>query len=199
MNFLAHIYLSGNNEKVLVGNFLGDYVKGRNYIQYPEGIRKGILLHRKIDYYTDNHPISRESKMHLAEKYSKYSGIVVDIFYDYLLTVSWARYCDIPLPVFVDRAFILLRNNYDIFPQGIKNFFPNFIRNNWLMAYSSIEGMETVLQRMSSRTSLPEHTDFAINSLRENQDKYLEEFNLFFPDIRNYILYEFGIETGELD
>ena len=81
----------------------------------------------------------------------------------------------------------------------IRKIIQNFIRNNWLMAYSSIEGMETVLQRMSSRTSLPEHTDFAINSLRENVDKFLEEFNQFFPDIRNYVLYEFGIETGNLD
>ncbi|MCF8378640.1 MAG: ACP phosphodiesterase [Bacteroidales bacterium] len=199
MNFLAHIYLSGNNEKVLVGNFMGDYVKGRNYIQYPEGIRKGILLHRKIDFYTDNHPVTKQSRLHLADKYSKYSGIVVDIFYDYLLTLSWANYCNIPLPEFVNRAFHLLRNNYDIFPQGIKNFFPNFIRNNWLIAYSTIEGMETVLQRMSSRTSLPEYTEFAIQSLRERENEYLEEFNQFFPDIRNYILQEFGIVTGSLD
>lgn len=199
MNFLAHIYLSGNNEKVLVGNFMGDYVKGRNYIQYPEEIRRGILIHRKIDYYTDNHPVTKKSKLHLSEQYSKYSGIVIDIFYDYLLTVSWQRYCDIPLQVFVDRVFHLLRNNYDIFPQGIKNLFPNFIRNNWLIAYSTIEGIETVLQRMSSRTSLPEHTEFAIDSLRERQDEYLKEFNSFFPDIKNYILKEFGIETGYLD
>lgn len=178
---------------------MGDYVKGRNYIQYPEGIRKGILLHRKIDFYTDNHPVTKQSRLHLADKYSKYSGIVVDIFYDYLLTLSWANYCNIPLPEFVNRAFHLLRNNYDIFPQGIKNFFPNFIRNNWLIAYSTIEGMETVLQRMSSRTSLPEYTEFAIQSLRERENEYLEEFNQFFPDIRNYILQEFGIVTGSLD
>ena len=196
MNFLAHIYLSGNHEKILVGNFMGDYVKGRNYIQYPEDVRKGILLHRKIDYFTDNHPIARKSKDPLNPYYHKYSGIVIDIFYDYLLTRSWDRYCDVPLPVFVERVFHLLRNNYDIFPQGMKNLFPNFIRNNWLIAYSSVEGIETVLHRMSSRTSLPEFTKYAIDSLREREEEYLEEFNLFFPDIRNYVKNEFGIETG---
>ncbi len=199
MNFLAHIYLSGNHEKILVGNFMGDYVKGRNYIQYPEEVRKGILLHRKIDYFTDNHPIARKSKGPLNQYYHKYSGIVIDIFYDYLLTRSWDRYCDVPLPVFVERVFHLLRNNYDIFPQGMKNLFPNFIRNNWLIAYSSIEGIETVLHRMSSRTSLPEFTKYAIDSLREREEEYLEEFNIFFPDIRNYVKNEFGIETGRTE
>lgn len=199
MNFLAHIYLSGNNDEILVGNFMGDYVKGRNYIQYPSQIRKGILLHRKIDYYTDNHQVTKDSKSRLNPYYHKYSGIVIDIFYDYLLTVSWERYCDISLPEFVDKKFDLLRNYYDVFPQGIKNWFPNFIRNNWLIAYSTIEGIERVLHRMSSRTSLPEYTNYAIQSLRENEEEYLKEFNSFFPDMKNYIHKEFGISSGNFN
>ena len=39
MNFLAHLYLSGTNEKILVGNFIGDYVKGRKYEIYEKAIQ----------------------------------------------------------------------------------------------------------------------------------------------------------------
>ncbi len=199
MNFLAHIYLSGNEEKTLVGNFMGDYVKGSHFKAYPNEIQRGILMHRKIDFFTDTHPVTRESREHLYPKYHKYAGIVVDIFYDYLLTQNWDRYSPVALPDYVDYIFDVLRRHYEIFPQRIKNWFPNFIRNNWLIAYSTIEGIENVLHRMSSRTSLPDFTDFAIKSLRENEEKYLDEFNRFFPDIKNYIREDFGIQTGYME
>ena len=97
MNFLAHIYLSGTDEKILVGNFMGDYVKGRDYLKYPEDIRKGLLLHRQIDFYTDNHPIVKNSKKRIESVYRKYSGIIIDIFYDYFLATNWPDYSITPL------------------------------------------------------------------------------------------------------
>ena len=178
---------------------MGDYVKGSHFKAYPNEIQRGILMHRKIDFFTDTHPVTRESREHLYPKYHKYAGIVVDIFYDYLLTQNWDRYSPVALPDYVDYIFDVLRRHYEIFPQRIKNWFPNFIRNNWLIAYSTIEGIENVLHRMSSRTSLPDFTDFAIKSLRENEEKYLDEFNRFFPDIKNYIREDFGIQTGYME
>ena len=80
MNFLAHTYLSGYNEEIVVGNFMGDYVKGRNYVHLPELVRKGILIHRDIDTFTDAHPITRRSRLRLVERYHKYAGVIVDIF-----------------------------------------------------------------------------------------------------------------------
>ncbi len=195
MNFLAHIYLSGNQEKILVGNFMGDYVKGRDYLKYPDEIKKGLLLHRKIDYFTDCHPVIRKSKEHVSDYYRKYSGIIIDIFYDYLLSTQWSRYSDTPLPVFAENVFELLKKYYEIFPQRMKSWFPNFIRNNWLMSYSTIEGIETVLHRMSSRTSLPDYTDDAIRILRRDLDEFKEEFNDFFPTIIDYVSEEEGIKT----
>ncbi len=196
MNFLAHIYLSGKSEKILVGNFMGDYIKGKDYLKYPPEIRKGILLHRDIDYYTDTHPVTRLSRNHIRNKYGKHSGIVIDIFYDYFLAKTWENYCSYSLTDFVQHSFKVLKDNYNFFPQRIRNWFPNFIRNNWLISYSSLHGIETVLHRMSSRTSLPEHTKYALNMLEENRDAFFDEFNRFFPDIRNFVNEKYGIETG---
>ncbi|MDD3273470.1 MAG: DUF479 domain-containing protein, partial [Bacteroidales bacterium] len=61
MNYLAHIYLSGSNRQLQVGNFIGDFVKGRKHENYPKGIQKGILLHREIDRFTDCHPLFIET------------------------------------------------------------------------------------------------------------------------------------------
>jgi len=196
MNFLAHLYLSGNHEEIMVGNFIGDYVKGKEYLYYPEKIRKGIMLHRYIDSFTDNHPIAKSSRNHISEKYGKYSGIIIDIFYDYFLSSNWEEFSPEGLQSFIDYSFSTLKKHYYDYPQGIKNWFPNFIRNNWLLKYSSIEGIEEVLYRMSGRTSLPDHTAFAIHALRENEEMMRKEFLEFFESIRYFVKTEHGIITG---
>ncbi len=196
MNFLAHIYLSGNEEEIIVGNFMGDYVKGRDYLNYPEKIMKGLILHRNIDYFTDCHPVTRQSKKHVDQYYRKYAGIIIDIFYDFFLIQEWDSYCSMPLNEFVSNTFEVLKKYYATFPQGIKNWFPNFIRNNWLMSYSTEDGIEAVLHRMASRTSLPDFTEFAIDILRREHKILKQEFNQFFPSIREYVHNEFGIQTG---
>ena len=61
MNFLAHIYLSGENQGITIGNFIADGIKGNKYLSYREDLQKGILLHRSIDSFTDQHPIVRQS------------------------------------------------------------------------------------------------------------------------------------------
>ncbi len=91
MNFLAHIYLSGDNDEIKLGNFIGDYIKGNAYNKYPPLIRKGILLHRKIDYFTDSHPIVRNHKSFFYDKYHKYAGIIIDIIYDHFLSLLLAH------------------------------------------------------------------------------------------------------------
>ena len=83
MNYLAHIYLSNEEEEITLGNFIADGVKGKKYIQFPSGIQQGILLHRAIDSFTDTHPIVRKSTKRLHKKYGHYSGVIVDILYDH--------------------------------------------------------------------------------------------------------------------
>ena len=85
MNYLAHIYLSNEEEEITLGNFIADGVKGKKYVQFPLGIQQGILLHRAIDSFTDAHPIVRKSTKRLHKKYGHYSGVIVDILYDHFL------------------------------------------------------------------------------------------------------------------
>ena len=82
MNYLAHLHLSDNNERIMVGNFIADWVKGNKYNDYPDEIRRGILLHRAIDSFTDNHPLHKHSRQIFAESYGRFSGIVDDLLYD---------------------------------------------------------------------------------------------------------------------
>jgi len=187
MNFLAHVYLSGTSGEIQVGNFIGDYVKGNAYLKYPEEIKKGIILHRAIDNFTDNHPVVNASKSHIKDRYKRYSGIVVDIFYDHYLASEWDNFSTQALPQYVKAVVRRLVKNYLILPAKVKKFLPYFLHNKWYELYTSIAGIKTVLARMSNRTSLPDETEYAIKILTDNYQTFREEFYTFFPQIINYV------------
>jgi acyl carrier protein phosphodiesterase len=193
MNFLAHIYLSGDSRELLIGNFIGDYVKGKDYEKYPPAIQEGIFLHRKIDWFTDNHPITRNAKGFVREKYGLYAGIVVDIFYDHFLSANWYLYCDMPLKTYVRNRYRILDSGFSIFPAGVKAWFPYFIKSNWLEAYTTFQGLIMVFKRMSYRTSLPDHSEYAVAQLQEHYDVMKEYFREFFEDIRDFVGTEYRI------
>ena len=193
MNFLAHIYLSGDSMEILIGNFIGDYVKGKKFTGYPEEVIQGIMLHRKIDSFTDSHSITRSSKKIIAEKYGLYAGIVVDIYYDHFLSANWDLYSEMPLREYIHDRYRLLDSGFSIFPAGVKSWFPYFIKSNWLETYIHFEGLNTVFKRMSYRTSLPDHSDYAVNQLKENYDFLKENFIEFFADMREMVQKDYNI------
>ncbi len=196
MNYLAHVYLSGNSNEVKVGNFIGDYVKGTNYKQYTELVQKGILIHRNIDTFTDRHPIIRRSKSQLNPKYHKYSGIIIDIFYDHFLAKEWENFSEESLKKFVYYFYEVLILHFAILPRRVKQFLPIFILNNWLESYLTIEGIGVVLHRMTKRTSLPDYTKFAIDELSSNYEKYRADFYDFFPKLIQFVEDKHQIEIN---
>jgi acyl carrier protein phosphodiesterase len=179
--------------EILIGNFIGDYVKGKNFTGYPEEVIQGIMLHRKIDSFTDSHSITRSSKKIIAEKYGLYAGIVVDIYYDHFLSANWDLYSEMPLREYIHDRYRLLDSGFSIFPAGVKSWFPYFIKSNWLETYIHFEGLNMVFKRMSYRTSLPDHSDYAVNQLKENYDFLKENFIEFFADMREMVQKDYNI------
>ena len=94
MNFLSHLYLAGNSEGLIIGNFIADSVKGSAYNNFSKEIQQGLILHRKIDSFTDSHPVVEQSKQRLRAKYKKYSSVIVDIYYDHYLAINWKKYSE---------------------------------------------------------------------------------------------------------
>lgn len=197
MNFLAHTYLSGCNEEIIVGNFMGDYVKGKDYLQFPELVKKGILIHRDIDSFTDMHTITRQSKQRIAARYHKYAGIIIDIFYDHFLASLWDDFSSLPLHEFVNRTYDLLKRNYKVLPPAIKMWFPTFLENNWMLAYTSVDGIELVLERMAANTTLPNHAAYAVGVLSNYYDRFKDDFLEFFPLIIQFLEEKYKIEIPQ--
>lgn len=186
MNFLAHIYLSGKNEELILGNFIADSIKGKKYLKFPPGVQKGILLHRKIDSFTDSHPIVKRSTSKLHKNYSHYAGVIVDIFYDHFLASQWEQYSDIPLEFFVADFYKLLQKNFELLPAPIQNFLPYMVAENWLLSYANIPGISRILYQMNIRTKNIVQMDRAVNELKEHYGEFEQEFGEFFPKLQEY-------------
>jgi acyl carrier protein phosphodiesterase len=183
MNFLAHIFLSGNNNLIKIGNFMADGIRGNDYLNYPEEIQKGIVLHRAIDTFTDAHPIWRQSKHRLHERYGHYSGVIIDILYDHFLAKNWFQYTDEDLEDYVERFYQSLKDNYEVLSPKTKKIMPYMIESNWLVSYASIAGIERILFQMDYRTKHRAHMQNAIQELQEFYNEFEEEFTLFFQDL----------------
>lgn len=198
MNFLAHLYLSGSSDEVKIGNFIGDYVKGKNYEKYPSEIQKGILLHRGIDTFTDKHPIIRHTKSYFQSEYGKYAGIIVDILFDHFLYLNWKLYSTKDLVEFITEIHGVLRKYFSLLPKAVQKFVPSFIEKDWIRAYKTINGIELVLSRMSLRTSLPDNTRSALKLIDDHHDELDKNFNEYFPLLIDYVKKEFEIDIGGL-
>lgn len=185
MNFLAHLILSGDDDKLKVGNFIADFVKGRQALEkFEPRIIQGIMLHRIIDEFTDHHPVVSESKNRLREKYRHYSGVIVDVFYDHFLAMHWNDYHTDPLDVFAQNSYQLISNHDHILPEGVKYMLPYMIRGNWLVNYSKREGINRALTGISRRTPYLSKMDEAIQDLVEDEHLYYAEFQKFFPELQ---------------
>ncbi len=186
MNFLAHLYLSGDDEKLITGNFIADHVKGKNYLKYPEKIAEGIILHRKIDSFTDEHPLFREVKKLFRSEFGLYSGVVTDLIFDHFLAARWENYHQLTLRQFAKKVHAVLLANIFHLPSRVQGFLPAIIKSRRLESYAQVSGIRQSMDIMSRHTTLPSKAEIATEIMVENYDfigihfsDFMEELILF--------------------
>jgi acyl carrier protein phosphodiesterase len=187
MNFLAHAYLSGDDKKILLGNLIGDFIKGRQALnRFEAQIIRGVELHRAIDEFTDSHPVVDESKNRLRPKYRHYSGVIVDVFYDHFLATHWKRFHHQRLEDFAAETYETIDSFSNILPFEFKRMLPYMIKGNWLVGYADILGIHAALSGMAGRTPYVSKMDEASEDLREHYEKFKNEFERFFPELKSF-------------
>jgi acyl carrier protein phosphodiesterase len=187
MNFLSHLYLSGDFDEVMIGNFMADFVKGKPAPAWGHSIIRGIELHRRIDTYTDSHPVFRQSKHRLQPSYHKYSGVIVDIFYDHFLAARWNDYSAVPLPEFAERTYRFMNQHLGSMPPAMEKVLWHMERGNWLLSYARLEGVEQALSGMARRTVFQSNMERAVHDLRRDYEAYQAEFRAYFPELITYV------------
>jgi len=198
MNYLAHIYLSGDNNLVTIGNFMADGIKGSIYKTYEPDIQIGILLHRHIDTFTDAHKTVRQSTKRLHKKYGHYSGVIVDILYDHFLAKNWSKYSNVPLKDYIENFYASLQDNFEILPLRIQKMMPYMMTDNWLLTYASIEGITKVLAGMNRRTKNRSGMNEAVKELEEFYTEFETEFTSFFEELITFSKEKLAYLNNEL-
>jgi len=197
MNYLAHLYLSGESDEIKLGNFIGDHVKGNKYLLYPEQVSYGIQLHRSIDSFTDHHADVKECINLLKPGYGRYAGIVTDVFFDHFLASNWNEYSADTLRQFSKHAHAVFLSNFMLLPFRVKQFLPFLIQHKRLESYANRENIPHVLDIMSRWTSLPDNSQWALEILHQEYDRFDTLFRSFFTEMIEYVETEFAVQISK--
>ncbi|MEZ4758021.1 MAG: ACP phosphodiesterase [Flavobacteriales bacterium] len=187
MNYLGHLFLSGEEPLVIVGNFMADDIKGRHFHDHHPLVQQGIRLHRAIDSYTDAHPAQREGRARLRVHAGRYSGVVMDMFYDHLLARYWATFRSEPLARYADRMYRLLVEHRELMPPGIRMLLKHMAAGDWLTTYASEEGLARALSGLAARVPEGHVMRGAEAVLWADRDQYTAEFEVFMRDIQEHL------------
>ncbi|MEQ9423445.1 MAG: ACP phosphodiesterase [Cyclobacteriaceae bacterium] len=187
MNFLAHLYLSGDNEQLQLGNFIGDFVKGNQVESFNKEIKEGIKLHRKIDDFTDTNEIVLRSKVRLRPKYRHYSPVIVDMYYDHFLAANWTEYAEIDLKKFTTDFYQLADKHKEALPHKVNEMLGHMSATDWLYNYQFIEGLDRALSGMARRTRFDSGMDRASRDLQDQYGAFKKEFTEFFPLLIEFV------------
>ena len=186
MNFLAHVYLSEDNFSLAIGNLIADRVKGKDLTNFSPMIQKGILLHRKIDTFTDHHPLFKECVSIFFPIYRHYSRVIIDIYFDHFLASNWDKYNSKNLKVFSNEFYDALKIESENFPENIKNFSRTLIFYNWFDSYKTITGLELILAQMEQRTRFPSKLSASTKQLKENYTYFHNHFSSFMEEVIDF-------------
>jgi acyl carrier protein phosphodiesterase len=186
VNFLAHLYLSGVDPEILVGNFMGDFVKGRVGDAYPPRLKDGIVLHRRIDTFAQHHPLFHQSRQRLATRYGLYRGVLVDLFYDHFLALEWEQWSDEPLAVWLAQARLVVEGHRSYLPERLQGLVA-VLFEELLPSYREVTGVGRALERMSRRVRRPNPLAGGEEELVLHYTGLGDDFRQFLPEAREFV------------
>jgi acyl carrier protein phosphodiesterase len=186
MNFLFHLYLSGDDPDILTGNLMGDFVKGRIGEQYPPRLRSGIVLHRGIDSFAQQHPLFRRSRERIDPGYGLWRGVLVDMFYDHFLAAEWSQWSEEPFTAYIERARRMVEANHRYLPERMQEVVP-VIFGVMLPSYRELDGVSRALERMSRRVRRPNPLAGGAVELTRHYAGLLDDFRGFMPQVWKFV------------
>lgn len=185
MNYLAHLHLGGPAPHQLLGSLYGDFVKGPLDGRWPQAIEAGIRLHRRIDLFTDTHPLVRDARALFPVARWRVSGILLDLFFDHCLARDWADYAEVPLPAFTGQVYRVLADQAAL-PGALARIAPRMAEQDWLGSYREFDTLAAVVGGMSRRLSRPELLAGGFDELAERYQPLSDHFRRFYPELQRF-------------
>jgi acyl carrier protein phosphodiesterase len=191
MNYLAHAYLSFNEPKILTGNMISDFVKGKKKFDYQLQIQKGITLHRAIDEFTDGHEETKKAKLFFKHAYGLYSGAFIDIAYDHFLALDKNEFINDELASFVQETYERLQQNENSFPEKFHQSFYYMQLHNWLYNYQFKEAIGKSFKGLVHRAAYMNDSSTAFSIFENNYADLKKCYESFFPQLKEFAFQKF--------
>ena len=190
MNYLAHVYLSGDHPQLALGNFIADHIKGNDYLNFPTSVQHGILLHRAIDTYTDTHPNFKRAAHLFFPTHRHYSRVLVDMYFDHLLARDWKHFHSSSLAIFAANFYDVLASHLHLLPESFEKISRIIREQDWFQCYATLEGMEHILMHMDRRTRFDSNLQASIAVFKSIQNEFEPLFPPFFSDLETFVAQE---------
>jgi len=187
MNYLVHLYLSDPDPDCLLGNLMGDFVKGPLGGSYSSGMRQGMIQHRAVDSFAQDNTTFRRSKRRLDARFGHCRGVMIDVFYDHILASNWERFAQGSLESFAAQIYRLLEANHARLPAGLRQVAPRMISGDWLVSYREPKTIATVLSRLADRLSRPTPIAEGAGELTVHRQGLTEDCALFLKEARLHL------------
>ena len=188
MNFLAHIYLARYSDDAMLGALLGDFIGTAELDRYNAVMRREILLHWKVDSYTDHHPSVLAARTLFPQGRRRFAGILLDVYFDHLLARDWPRYSDVPLDQFTAHFYRVMLAQLPHLTADLQRVAPRIAAHDWLGSYHLRDNVDLATRRIATRLS--RHGDKLVECLpilRANEASVAEHFEVFFPQLIDYV------------
>ncbi|QJW90029.1 DUF479 domain-containing protein [Spirosoma taeanense] len=186
MNLLAHAYLSNRQDGLIVGNFMGDFIKGdpthpRHELTPVEIM--GVRLHRAIDTFTDAHAEVAAARTLLYPRCHKYAGVAVDVFFDHFLAIRFGELTGDSLAGFTRFFYETLQRHTDRLPVPARRMLSAMVQYDWVTHYQTTDGIDRSLKGLSRRTTFASGLDSAIVDFERYYFQIGNHFDYFWPQL----------------
>jgi acyl carrier protein phosphodiesterase len=181
VNYLVHLYLADRSQSSLVGNLLGDFVKGPLEGVLPE-FRAGVALHRAVDTFAEGHASFRASKRRIEGQRRRFAGIIVDMCYDHFLARDWDEHSETPLVGFTQRVYAALEGEEPRLPERLRTILPRMKAEDWLASYRRPEIIGVALDSIAKRLRRGERLRGSVEELHRHYAELEGDFRVFLPD-----------------
>ena len=183
MNYVAHLLLTYPHVENSIGNLIGDMISNKELSSLSEPIHKGVQIHRAIDHHTDNHAAMREVVRLLRPQHRKYAPVVADILLDHVLVLNWEEHSDIDFAGFEEWVYHMIIENLNATPLHLHNRLKSMVQHRWLQQYSSLVGLQYVLDRMDKRARFESDFGTAINDFHTHYTDMQKALSVLFDDL----------------
>ena len=185
MNLLAHLHLGkGLSPMAAAGNLLADFVPR----QISGPFAEGVSLHRRIDSFTDQHPLVVEARELFHGPYRRFAGVLCDFAFDYCLSNDWENWeRDAGLDGFVDVQLGRILDTKQPGASQIHAMVTQIHEERWLQGYSKIAGIGNSIARIARRRRVAEGMLGGETAIQQRIDDLRGIFSGFYPELQLFV------------